>query len=100
MAVAPEDHLTRGLTGSALADASPITHVTADAPPFLIVHGANDRVVPHTQSEALAAALHTAGAPVRFELLPDMDHVFGGHDNIDTIVLMSVDHLVEQLRRR
>ena len=56
--------------------------------------------MPHTQCEALAGALHTAGAPVRFELLPDTDHVFGGHDDIDTIVLMSVDHLVEQLRRR
>ena len=49
----PEDQLTRGLEGQALADASPITHVTPDAPPFLLVHGTTDWLVPYAQSEQL-----------------------------------------------
>lgn len=43
-----------------------ITYVTTDCPPFLIVHGDSDPVVPHHQSELLAAALEKAGVPVTF----------------------------------
>ena len=37
--------------------ASPVTHVHADAPPFLLLHGTADRLVPTRQSERLGAAL-------------------------------------------
>jgi len=40
--------------------ASPITYVTAKAPPFLIVHGTDDHTVPFQQSEELVAALTKA----------------------------------------
>jgi len=40
--------------------------VTKDDPPFLIVHGDADPLVPHHQSELLAAALKAAGVPVTF----------------------------------
>ncbi len=45
---------------------NPITYVTKSAPPFLIVHGTLDRLVPFNQSELLVAALEAAGAPVNF----------------------------------
>jgi acetyl esterase/lipase len=54
--LAPEDQLTRGLEGPVLDDASPITHVTAGAPPFLLVHGTADWLVPYAQSEQLRRA--------------------------------------------
>jgi acetyl esterase/lipase len=41
--------------------ASPITYVSKDDPPFLIIHGDADQVVPYNQSERLHAALKTAG---------------------------------------
>jgi len=41
--------------------ASPITYVTADDPPFLIVHGTQDMVVPFAQSTELRDALRAAG---------------------------------------
>ncbi|HOS95936.1 MAG TPA: prolyl oligopeptidase family serine peptidase, partial [Armatimonadota bacterium] len=41
--------------------ASPISHVSPDDPPFLIVHGENDFVVPMEQSELLHRALIEAG---------------------------------------
>lgn len=40
--------------------ASPITYITPNAPPFLIVHGTDDRTVPFQQSEELVAALTKA----------------------------------------
>jgi acetyl esterase/lipase len=49
-----------------VAAANPITYVGPDAPPFLIAHGELDPLVPHHQSELLAAALDSADVPVSF----------------------------------
>ncbi|MBV8142174.1 MAG: alpha/beta hydrolase, partial [Verrucomicrobia bacterium] len=46
--------------------ANPITYVDQGAPPFLIVHGTLDRLVPFHQSQLLVAALEAAGAAVTF----------------------------------
>ncbi len=45
-----------------LRQASPMTYVTADAPPFLIIHGTADRTVPVSQSDELVKALREVGA--------------------------------------
>jgi acetyl esterase/lipase len=45
---------------------NPITYVDKNAPPFLIVHGVLDRLVPFNQSELLVTALKAAGASVEF----------------------------------
>ncbi|RZT78835.1 acetyl esterase/lipase [Micromonospora violae] len=58
--------------------ASPITYVTDQAPPMLLVHGDQDLVVPVGQSEELAAALTTAGAEVELSVVRGADHCFGG----------------------
>jgi acetyl esterase/lipase len=62
--------------------ASPISHVRAGAPPFLIAHGTDDRAVPFEQSEALAAALAEAGADVRFEAVDGADHMWIGVEDL------------------
>jgi acetyl esterase/lipase len=62
--------------------ASPISHVRAGAPPFLIAHGTADRAVSVRQSEALAAALAEAGADVRFEAVDGADHMWVGVDDL------------------
>ncbi len=46
------------------AKANPITYITKDDPPFLIIHGDADPLVPHHQSEILEEALKKAGVPV------------------------------------
>ncbi|MEZ6089900.1 MAG: prolyl oligopeptidase family serine peptidase [Pirellulaceae bacterium] len=38
-------------------EASPITHVSRNDPPFLLIHGTQDRTVPYSQSELLHQAL-------------------------------------------
>jgi len=48
------------------AKANPITYLTKDTPPFLIVHGDSDPLVPHHQSELIADALKVSGVPVIF----------------------------------
>ncbi|MFC7622131.1 prolyl oligopeptidase family serine peptidase [Microlunatus sp. GCM10028923] len=45
-----------------LLAASPLSHVTADAPPFLIIHGTADETVPFDQAVNLHEALRRAGA--------------------------------------
>jgi acetyl esterase/lipase len=59
----------------AAADAAnPITYISRDDPPFLIMHGDDDRTVPYQQSvifyDALAAACHRA----KLYLLHGIDH--------------------------
>jgi acetyl esterase/lipase len=56
------------------AAANPIRYISPDDPPFLIVHGDQDRTVPHHQSELLRDALRRAGVPVEMRTV-----VGGGH---------------------
>ena len=95
--VAPQDILVGGQDQNAYSAASPITYVTPAAPPFLLVHGTADAVVPYLQSEALARALTEAGVPVRLVPIEGADHIFNGHDDIDGVVRLSVDYLAEAL---
>jgi acetyl esterase/lipase len=55
-------------------EASPVTHVSADDAPFLLVHGDADRTVPFEQAELMEAALRKAGVEVQLVRIPG-----GGH---------------------
>ena len=57
-----------------VAEANPITYVSKDAPPFLIVHGDRDPLVPYHQSQLLAAALEKAGVTVRLYTVKGAGH--------------------------
>jgi acetyl esterase/lipase len=43
--------------------ASPIAHVTSDAPPFLLFHGIDDTIIPVDESRRFEKTLHDAGVP-------------------------------------
>jgi acetyl esterase/lipase len=63
--------------------ASPMHRVHRDAPPFFILHGRNDAVVPHRQAVAFSAALRAAGAgTVAYAEFPNAHHAF---DTIATL---------------
>jgi len=57
-----------------VAKANPITYVTKDDAPFLIVHGDKDPLVAHHQSELLEAALRKTGVPVSFYTVKGAGH--------------------------
>jgi acetyl esterase/lipase len=54
--------------------ASPITYVTPNDPPFLIMHGDKDMVVPFSQSKRLFDALKKAGVEVTMVKLKGAGH--------------------------
>ena len=58
------------------AEASPINHVTASSPPFLIFHGALDWMVPVEQSRELHSRLLQAGVESQLVILPGKIHGF------------------------
>jgi len=61
-----------------LRRASPMTYLHKDAPPFLIVHGEQDKLVPVEQSDMLYHALQDAGVQATFLRIPEEGHDFGG----------------------
>jgi acetyl esterase/lipase len=57
--------------------ASPMSRITADAPPFLIVHGTRDTLVPVEEARAFVALLRAASrAEVAYAELPGAQHAF------------------------
>ena len=57
------------------ADAvSPVHYVSKDSPPFLILHGTHDALVPYAQSVQLEAALKEKGVAVWLQTLPGSGH--------------------------
>ena len=58
--------------------ASPISYVTADDPPFLLIHGEGDRTVDVSQSRAMERTLEKAGVDVQSIYIPAVDHSFVG----------------------
>ena len=54
--------------------ACPVSYVTEDAPPFLILHGMNDHTVPFQQGEILHDALEAKGNDVTLLAIEEADH--------------------------
>ncbi len=79
------------------AQASPITHVSAAAPPFLLLHGRQDRLIPCVQSERLHAALMDAGVGVELELYDGADHMWKGSTDAPQ---QALDRTTDYLRRQ
>ncbi|GGS76495.1 alpha/beta hydrolase family protein [Streptomyces cinerochromogenes] len=69
----------------------------ATPPPFLLVHGREDQVVPYSQSEALARALTAAGGEVTLRPVEGADHVFLGSPEVPAVVAESVGFLRRRL---
>jgi acetyl esterase/lipase len=65
-----------GVSIQALASASPVTYVTPNDAPFLILHGDQDTTVPLAQSEILHARLLAAGIPSTLVVVRNAGHGF------------------------
>lgn len=53
---------------------SPVHFVSKDSPPFLIIHGSKDALVPYAQSVELESLLKKAGVSVLLQRLPNSPH--------------------------
>jgi acetyl esterase/lipase len=91
-----------GASPKAVADlaveASPITHVTAAAPPTLLMHGAADAEVPVSQSLRMHERLRQAGAESTLRVVPGAGHCFEGYSDISGLINEAVDFLARTLR--
>jgi len=56
--------------------ASPLSHVTADYPPTLLIHGTADELVPVEASIVMFEKLREAGVPTELHLYADQAHGF------------------------
>jgi acetyl esterase/lipase len=84
-----------------LKAASPVTYVSKDDPPFLIIHGDMDPIVPLAQSEELAGALKSAGVPVSFVVVKGGGHALdepGAQPDTGQIEAMIVDFFVREVK--
>jgi acetyl esterase/lipase len=65
--------------------ASPLDQVSAAAPPFLVVHGDTDSVVPPAEASQFVDALEAVSSqPVGFALVPGANHAFDVLESLRT----------------
>ncbi len=66
----------------ALKEASPITYVTKNAPPFLLIQGDRDEYIPFTESTNFEAALRHVGVACEIIRIPNGTHGTGAWHTI------------------
>lgn len=72
------------------ARANPITYITSECPPFLIIHGEKDEVVSLNQSELLDEALKQLGIEASLYVIPEGDHGMKGLSEIETTKIVNM----------
>lgn len=77
----------------AVARANPITYVSADEPPFYIIHGIQDDMVPVNQAQLLYDALEQAGVQAQLNLVEGAGHGLDMTKHFDTIATFFDQHL-------
>ena len=66
--------------------ASPVTHVSGEAPPFFVIHGDSDTLVPVPEAREFVRALREKSrAPVGYAELPGAQHAFEIFPSVRTI---------------
>jgi acetyl esterase/lipase len=74
--------------------ASPLTHVTAVAPPFFVIHGSNDSLVPPQQARSFVDELRAhSRQPVAYAEIPGGQHAF---ESFPSVRAMATVHAVER----
>ena len=80
---------------------SPVTHVTNDDPPFLIIHGDKDILVPLSQAEMLYSQLVAVQVPAILVVVQNASHDLTGSDasmTLEEIVDMIADFFDQHLK--
>ena len=104
-----EELLSRAVFKAHLADArevweqaSPMSWVGPDSPPFFITHGANDTLVPVEHARSFTRMLSEASdQPVVYAELPRAQHAFDLFSSVRTLhTLRAIDRFLAAIRTR
>ena len=77
-----------------IVQASPVTHVTPDDPPFLLIHGDRDELVPYEQSQLLYDRLLQANVPVQLVTVQRAGHSLTAPDGTATPTLDEIHQII------
>ena len=75
--------------------ASPVNHVTSDDPPFLLIHGDRDDVVPVEQSQLMYDRLVQADVPARLVIVQNANHSFVAPGGSTTPTMAEVGQMIQ-----
>jgi acetyl esterase/lipase len=81
--------------------ASPAVHAEVGDPPFLLIHGTADNVVPIRQARSMRDTLRAAGVPATLVELPGVGHdvaEFSGADRFRVSTCTTLEFLRQRLR--
>jgi len=81
------------------AMASPINHLQANDPPFFIVHGDIDDLVPYEQSKELEAKLTSLGVPNKLITISGGSHLFTTEEQINHMIEFFKETLIKGNRK-
>lgn len=83
-------------------DASTMSWISPEAPPFFVIHGANDSLVPVEQARSFVAMLRAESKqPVAYAELPGAQHAFEVFDSARTLFTVGAVHrFLETVRQR
>ncbi len=85
-----------GATEADARAASPLTHVSADFPPTLLLHGTNDRVVHHSSSQRMLDALRAAKAPADMHLFHGQNHGFEAIPSVRDVITVEAAYFLDR----
>jgi len=77
-----------------ILQASPVNHVTADDPPFLLIHGDQDTVVPVEQSQLMYERLVQANVPAQLVIVSNAGHAFVAPDGNSSPTLTEINQII------
>jgi acetyl esterase/lipase len=77
-----------------IVKASPIMHVTADDPPFLLIHGDRDELVPYEQSQLMYDRLVQMNVPAQLVIVKNATHAFSAPEGITTPSLVEINQII------
>ena len=77
-----------------IVQASPITHVTADDPPFLLIHGDRDDLVPYEQSQLMYDRLVQMNVPAQLVIVKNAGHSFIAPEGTATPSLAEINQIM------
>ena len=88
---------------NAVKEASPVIYVSKNTPPFLILHGENDALVPAQQAQILYDKLKETGVPAKLVMVKNGTHGLAGRDLSparDELLRMIVEFFDEHLQKK